>query len=482
MNIATGPTEPQLKEKAAEPWHLTIPDLKDVIIGELAERGEWIVANIQTGSMWPVNAQKVMYRGEVFWILPMMKGHYPAVAMKVPKGKNRLECEKLVMRFISNLSWVEDRGFIVEGLGGGSLPAPMGRDKERGFVICEEFDLSYFPEPASDKALLALALMREGRGLNHPAYAFLSFYRVLEVAFPNPNTRKKWISDNVGLVRDHRTKEAIAELQAKGIKDVGAHLYESGRCAIAHAARTPIIDPDDPSDTRRLYSELPIMAALAQKAVEEELGVETSQTVYRKHLYELAGFKKILGSDTVERLTRGEQVKVGRMVEIPDISVRIRKRAPYEPLSTLSVKEINQDGKILHIRFESKSGDVVIRFQLDFGAERLNFALFHDLRVRDTGTAESAECIAEVRRFENEYFGNGQLHVVNTDTGEIIARKDAYLPVNMFLDQKAADAEIAHWKRLAGQRREHLESSTLASDMSAEQLATVTKVTATEGE
>jgi Methylamine utilization protein MauJ len=26
-----------------------------------------------------------------------------------------------------------------------------------------------------------LALMREGRGLNHPAYAFLSFYRILEV-------------------------------------------------------------------------------------------------------------------------------------------------------------------------------------------------------------------------------------------------------------------------------------------------------------
>jgi hypothetical protein len=35
---------------------------------------------------------------------------------------------------------------------------------ERGFSICEEFDLSYFPEPASERALLALALMREGRG------------------------------------------------------------------------------------------------------------------------------------------------------------------------------------------------------------------------------------------------------------------------------------------------------------------------------
>ena len=61
----------------------------------------------------------------------------------------------------------------------------MGRDKERGFLICEEFNVTSLADTTDEKALLALALMREGRGLNHPAYAFLSFYRVLKVAFPN---------------------------------------------------------------------------------------------------------------------------------------------------------------------------------------------------------------------------------------------------------------------------------------------------------
>ena len=37
--------------------------------------------------------------------------------------------------------------------------------------------------------------------------------------------------------------------------------------------------------------------------------------------------------------------------------------------------------------------------------------------VKDTGTAESAERVAEVRRFEKDYFGNGELHIVNADTG-----------------------------------------------------------------
>jgi hypothetical protein len=196
------------------------------------------------------------------------------------------------------------------------------------------------------------------------------------------------------------------------------------------------------------------MMALAQKAIEEELGVESSQTVYRKHLYELAGFKEILGRDTVAYLSRGEQITDQRMVSIPEISVLIRKRAPYWPLSNLEVKEIGQEGKVLHIRFESKSGDVIIRFQLDFGTERLNFSLFDDVGINDTGSSESAERIAEMRRFESEYFGNGQLHIVNAETDDLIARKDAYIPMNMYLDHDAADAKIARWKRVAEQRRD----------------------------
>jgi hypothetical protein len=333
MNMAVGqakgPGEDQADEPRRRPWELTIPEVKDVIVGELAERGEWIVANIQTTSAWPVKSQKVTYRGEAFFIVPIMRGYFPAVAMKVPKGKSRAECEKLVMRFVSNLAWVEDQGLIVDGLGGGSLPAPMGRDKERGLSICEEFDLSYFPEPTSVRALLALALMREGRGLNHPAYAFLSFFRVLEVAFQNGRDRLAWVSANAATVKGFRVREALAELAKKGVTDIGKHLFESGRCAVAHANRTPIVDPDDPADMRRMSSELPIMRALAEKAIEEELGVETSHTVWSKHLYELAGFKEILGADTVDHLVRGSPITDQRMVNMPNISVRIRKCDPY---------------------------------------------------------------------------------------------------------------------------------------------------------
>lgn len=56
-----------------------------------------------------------------------------------------------------------------------------------------------------------------------------------------------------------------------------------------------------------------------------------------------------------------------------------------------------------------------------------------------------------MRRFQNEYFGNGQLHILNADTGALVG---AFIPMNMYLDHKAAAEEVLSWKMLAQQRRE----------------------------
>lgn len=433
-----------------------IPDAKEVFVGELAERGEWIVANIQTRSVWPVKAQKVSFRGESVWIIPLMKDHFPAVAINRPSGKSREQCEELLMRFVSNLSWVEDDGFLIEGIGGGSLPAPMGRSKQTGFSICEEFDLSYFPEPTEPKALLALALMREGRGLNHPGYSFLSLYRVLEVALGQGRKKQiEWINAKVsGGLNHHHSKKSLEELISNGVTDVGAHLYESGRCAIAHASHDPIIDPDDPADARRLWSERPLMLRLAELAIEEHFGVETSHTVYQRHLYELDGFKKILGPELVDYLVRGEDVTDGRMIDIPHVNIQLRRHTPYPPLANLVVKGLHRDASVLTLEFTSLDELVFFRIQLDFLNERLLFNLFTDLRYKDDGSAKAADIAAELSRFSKEYFGNGQLQVFNSETGELISRKDAFIPLNMYQDGDAADAEINRWKSIAEQRRD----------------------------
>ena len=351
MNIAPKPVEPDLSAFRRE-----IPDHKDIIKGELAESGEWVVASISTSSFWPVTSQKVRWRGADIWIIPIMKGFYPAVAMKVLADKSRAECEELVLRFLSTLSWVEGRGFIVEGggLSYGNLPRPLGRNKEHGFSVCDEFDLSYFPEVIDEKAMLALGLMREGRGLNHVGYSFLSFYKILETAFPRDGKRIAWIAASIAGLTGFGVKEALDGIRGQGIsssEDIGAHLFRSGRCAVAHGARKPIVDPDKPGDLRRLGSELPIVRALAVKAIEDVIGVETRATNFRKHLYELSGFKNILGPDIVSNLHNSTAPTGSLTLKIPNISIRIRREQPYAPLNGLQFQSIRFTDKLISYAF-----------------------------------------------------------------------------------------------------------------------------------
>lgn len=432
---------------------LEIRELKDVLVGELAQHGDWVVANVQTNSFWPVNAQKQLYRGETVWILPITHKHFPAIAMKARPGMDRGDCERVIMRFLSTLSWVTEHGMSADAIGGGSLPVPMGRDKTFGLSIAEEFDLSYFPEPSDEKAPLALALIREGRGLNHPGYAFLSFYRVLEVAFPDGRARGEWITNRVDTLRDHRAKEALAKIKTQGITDIGAHLRDSGRRAIAHAREEPIVDPDDPADTRRLWAELPIMASLATLAIEEVFGVETPHTVYLRHLYELAGFKCILGPDIVARIARAEEIAQETVIDMPRINVRLRCYAPFGPLQNLNPVEVGQDGSVLFVRFRSDNGNVEIRFGLNFATERLEFDVFSDIAVQDSGTADSALEVVDVKRFLNAYFCNGQLEIYDSESDALLSRRDAFIPVNLMFDNDAAQEDLAQWEKLAQERR-----------------------------
>ena len=50
-------------------------------------------------------------------------------------------------------------------------------------------------------------------------------------------------------------------------------LYESGRCAVAHAFADPLVDPDDLADLRRLSADLDVVRALAEYLIEHELHV-----------------------------------------------------------------------------------------------------------------------------------------------------------------------------------------------------------------
>jgi hypothetical protein len=101
------------------------------------------------------------------------------------------------------------------------------------------------------------------------------------------------------------------------------------------------VDPDDPQDTERLARDLPLMKAVAEYAIEHELGVHSMRTIWREHLYELAGFRESLGVALVNDLKNGRDVSVEAFPRLPKVSVRLRDHGSFAGLESLQPEVVS---------------------------------------------------------------------------------------------------------------------------------------------
>ena len=435
--------------------NLEIKNQNEVWTEDMKVPGNWIVANIETSIPWPVEVKKIQYDNKDYWIIPITKDAYPGIAARV-EGISLEELQTQMMRLLSVISWVEGQGAVLDSFTGGNFPRAMGRSKEGGYMICEHFDLPYLPVIESEPAKLALALMREGRGINHPGFAFLSFFKVFEIAHKSTKERTAWMEDALTRVEDFRANEAIKKLASDGIEHISDHLYESGRCAIAHAKAEPLIDPDEPADSNRLHNELPIITALAEMAIEEVLAVKTARSIYREHLYELAGFKRFIDASIIKHCIEGQKIPDDKKIELPAISVRLRGIKPFLPLEKLRLCFIEQDDTKLVVVFGREDRSLQIKFLLNFADERLEFDIHHGLIVPpDDGSHLHASTCASLSEFAKLYFLNGCLEIVDADTGEELSRKDAFMPVNVFPNPEGFDRQIEYWVSESKKRQQN---------------------------
>jgi hypothetical protein len=367
---------------------------------------------------------------------------------------DRDECFALLHRALSILAWLQDTGAVVVHMSGGNLPRMMGRRQSTGNSIREEFDLSDLPAVEDGAGKLALALIREGRGLNHPGYSFLSFFRALETAIPNGQARGAWVTANIDRIEGHSAKEALDKLRANIQGDIGKHLRESGRHAIAHAQADPIINPDDPRDARRLESERPIIEALAVLAIEDHLGIQTSHKVWREHLYELRGWKGILPLPVVQASLLPEPPDIQAEIDLPRINFRLRRSDPFPLLEGMMPVHAQLLNQRIELIYRSIDGLAEIVFWLNFAEERLEFDLDHSFKLYDDGSVTAAKNGKERCQFVWDYFGNGEIQIWDADTGALISRVGAYLPLNMMANFDGHMAELAAWDKFIADREQ----------------------------
>jgi hypothetical protein len=175
------------------------------------------------------------------------------------------------------------------------------------------------------------------------------------------------------------------------------------------------------------------MRAVAEYAIEHELGVSSMRTIWREHLYELAGFREELGAALVESLRNRDDVPLETFTGLPRIGVRLRDHEPFPGLEGLNPEVVSAtDGKlVLRCRSEDRSLEMVLH--LNFPAERLEFDPERGAGIRDDGSVAAAEKALSLVGFIRGMYSNGELEVWDSDRQILLGRCDAYIPVNVDL-------------------------------------------------
>lgn len=402
--------------------------------------GQWVQCGI-TGMGFPPEPLSITFRGRILYLIPgkpkkegdLLGDLYPVVALE-HSGMSFEDGQRLISAFINSVAWVRGAGIRTAQFGGGSRLHGLGGPDAKA-LLDDQFELNYVPEPADEKARLALAFYREGLTLNSVAYQCLSFFKILNISLGSSKDQVSWINANIA---DARQRDAFStrEWEKKAGFDpaketVGDYLYGSNRCAIAHAYADPLIDPDDPDDRQRLANDLPMVKALAEHFIEKEFEVKSETTIWREHLYELQGFTDLFGPALVARIKAAEEVPLADFPAMPVLSISMAHVPRFDSFEGMRAELVDCHAGKVNLLLTSPTGQASALLVLDFAAERLDFEIFQHLAVEEDGSVAGAQADLDRLRFVDRYLGNGKLEV--WAGGMRMSRRDAFIPENIDL-------------------------------------------------
>ncbi len=192
------------------------------------------------------------------------------VSILVQDSESCDEAEEKLNRLLTTIAWEHKHPIRkVWGISGNRKPFPVAYSPrmERGIQIDPEFLWNDSRKPKADAGWLALALYREALNSKSNFYAFLSYYKVIDVLFPRAADKKHWIN-TVGATQTWEKEEVDKILQSA--TDLEEYLREERLNAIKHVFRPPFLNPDDPRHQRSLASDLRVIKDLARMAIEQE--------------------------------------------------------------------------------------------------------------------------------------------------------------------------------------------------------------------
>jgi hypothetical protein len=229
---------------------------------------------------WPREEMLIEFDRYKLVLMPKTKDHVQSVHIDLhANGLSMEEAMTVINRFLSLLAWCDDQYAIMhDGWAGNPVPVAVSK---RNLAFTTTYQWVFNRNiPTSDEARRALALYREGRNAEQNfmiSYAVLSYFKVLEVRYPEGKDIRPWIAQTFGLLQSNLDGDRLAALQkARGSEDVEQYLWKACRVAVAHVREKHPSDPDIAKELHRLNNAADVMRRLARHFIKTELGVSDS--------------------------------------------------------------------------------------------------------------------------------------------------------------------------------------------------------------
>ena len=439
-----------------------IPHLFGEDVGnKLALRSGWLTVGIAASIPWPKEDVWILYDGSEYVLRGAkedgQRSRTPCINTPCPSSQGTDEALSRLYRFVSILGYFK-RGYVdIAGVIWSTRATfYAGVGPLVGMVLdgARHFNCNYLPIVEDEQIRKALAFLREGRRLRnvHAAYSFLSFFKVIESQFGS-NDRVEWIDRNLDRLEGQAARR-VTELRGQGI-NVNQHLYDSGRCAVAHASLLgTIVDPDNPADRKRISADLDVIEELATRFVRVDAQVPDEMDLYRSR-DRLEPWYSLMTPKAVAALKAAEGVQdVADLGKLQDSKVAVSlwpdpPPAQFKEMTLLPVE--SRGGKLKLIALNERQ-TILLSFLMDVPAGHMHSVL-KESGMRD-GEGITEEDVEDFTRYFHSVIANGHIEL-RIDGVEPVAC-EVVIPVNIIpqAPEKAVGEALKRFRQAKAQMSE----------------------------
>jgi hypothetical protein len=239
----------------------------------------WLNLGLASGNTWVTSRTTVVFRDRELTLTAEDEDHLPS--MFVEYGRTASEeinfALNLVREFLSDLCWATGEPMREnqhhESSAGGSPIKKFHSIEKR-----PELNLDFLIDPKESERRLALGLYREAMSASNVYQSFLNYFRIINITQKSGSALKRWLNDAVNELSNSPGALRVDTLKARGVENIGLHLFKQSKCASAHAGKEePTSNPDHPSDELQMHEDVPLIQELAILMMHESLDLMTHE-------------------------------------------------------------------------------------------------------------------------------------------------------------------------------------------------------------